>query len=150
LSFAPSLLFAATALLHVQRSAQAQSAYRCESGGQTVYSDAPCPPTAAGKGELPAQDSDAQRAASARAASKLERDNEAVDQQLRARAERDARDRAAAAKAAAKAGKPPADAEAEPKSAIAKAAKSAKLRSASKKAPGKKRAGRGGKRAAAH
>lgn len=146
LSFAPSLLLAAAGLLLVYRNAQAQTAWRCESDGQTVYSDKPCAAPASTKGELPAKDSAAQRDASAKALDKLERDNAAIDKRLHDRAAREAKERAAAAKAAAKA-KP--DTKPDPKAeATIAIAKGGKARGAAKKPAGKKRAGKSSKRAA--
>lgn len=77
----------------------AQTAFRCDNNGQTVYSDSPCP---AGKSVVSTQDSAAQKAAAKDANAQLRADNEALNKRLGDRQKLEAQERAAALKAAGK------------------------------------------------
>jgi hypothetical protein len=87
--------FAALAL--TTSAAFAQTAYRCDVNGATVYSEKPC---ADGKAVAPTQDSDAQKQRSIDATKQLKADDKAVNQQLNRRDAREAQERAAIRKAA--------------------------------------------------
>lgn len=77
----------------------AQTAYRCDQGGQTVYSDKPCPPGDGGKAVAPTQDSAAQKAASKQAGDQMRKDNADINKRLADREKLEAQERAAARKA---------------------------------------------------
>ncbi len=80
-------------------SAYAQTAFRCDNNGQTVYSDTPCP---AGKTVVTTQDSAAQKAASKDANAQMREDAKELNKRLSDRQKLEAQERAAARKAAAK------------------------------------------------
>jgi predicted Zn-dependent protease len=103
--------------------ANAQTAYRCDSNGQTVYSEKPCVDA---KATAPTQDSDAQRQRSREAAQQMKADDAAVNKQIADRKREDAKERDAIRKAQKKeAQKKPAAKEKKPKSKIKGAAKKA-------------------------
>ncbi|MGL5003162.1 MAG: DUF4124 domain-containing protein, partial [Casimicrobium sp.] len=77
-------------------SANAQTAYRCEVNGSTVYSEKPC---ADGKAVAPTQESAAQKERSKDAAAQLKADNRAIDQRITSRSKEEAKERAAVRKA---------------------------------------------------
>lgn len=79
--------------------AGAQTAYRCDNNGQTVYSDKPC---AAGKTVVATQDSAEQKAASKDANAQMRKDNADLNKRLSDREKLEAQERAAARKAAGK------------------------------------------------
>ena len=101
-------------------SAHAQTAFRCDNNGQTVYSDTPCP---TGKAIVGTQDSAEQKAAAKDANAQVRKDNADLNKRLSEREKLEAQERAAARKAALK----KSDASAKPKA-------SAKAKSATKKA----------------
>lgn len=116
----------------------AQTAFRCDNNGQTVYSDRPCPPGHSAKAVTTSQDSAGQRAASQAAAAQMRKDNAELNKRLSEREKLEAKERADARRVAKKT---KADAA---KSRAAKSsgkAKSAKLKAAkATKAPPKKKA----------
>jgi hypothetical protein len=71
--------------------AAAQTAFRCEENGATVYSEKPCP---AAKAVASTQDSDAQRAQTEKANAQMRSDNAAVNREIREREAADAKARA--------------------------------------------------------
>ena len=75
----------------------AQSAYRCDNNGQTVYSDKPCP---AGKSVVGTQDSAEQKAASKDANAQMRQDNADLNKRLSERQKLEALERAALRKQA--------------------------------------------------
>ena len=79
--------------------AAAQTAYRCDNNGQTVYSDTPCP---AGKAVVGTQETPEQRAATKAANDQMRRDNADLNKRLSDREKLEAQERAAARKAAGK------------------------------------------------
>lgn len=83
--------------------AVAQTAFRCDQGGQTVYSDKPCPAGETGKAVAPTHDSAAQKAASKQAGDQMRQDSADLNKRLSAREKMEAQERAAARKAAGKA-----------------------------------------------
>ena len=111
------LLVVATAMFALTP-ATAQTAFRCDQNGQTVYSDKPCPAGAAGKAVTPTQDANQQ----------MRKDNTELNKRLSERETREAKERADARKAAAKA-TPAKDAGGKAGKAAAKA-KGSKLKSA--------------------
>ncbi|WP_156861411.1 DUF4124 domain-containing protein [Casimicrobium huifangae] len=96
------LLVVATAMFALTP-ATAQTAFRCDQNGQTVYSDKPCPAGAAGKAVTPTHDSAAQKSASQDANQQMRKDNTELNKRLSEREAREAKERADARKAAAKA-----------------------------------------------
>jgi hypothetical protein len=80
----------------------AQTAYRCNVNGATVYSEKPC---VDGKAVAPTQVTDEQKKRSAAATKQLDTDNKTVNAQISARAKDEAKERAAARKAQAAADK---------------------------------------------
>jgi Domain of unknown function (DUF4124) len=96
-----TLLLSTLALASVlSQSAVAQTTFRCDVGGQTVYRDTPCPPGAAAKAVTPSQDSPEQRAASQAANAQMRKDNADLNKRLTERQKLEAAERAAARKAA--------------------------------------------------
>jgi Domain of unknown function (DUF4124) len=87
---------ACLSLLLIGSNAVAQTAYRCDNNGQTVYSDKPC---ADGKAVAPTQETDAQKKRSADATKQLKAEDKAVSSQISARAKDDAKEREAVRKA---------------------------------------------------
>ena len=79
--------------------ASAQTAYRCDNNGQTVYSDQPCP---AGKAVVGTQETAEQKAAAKEANAQMRRDNADLNKRLSDREKLEAQERAAARKAAGK------------------------------------------------
>ena len=77
----------------------AQTAYRCDNNGQTVYSDQPCP---AGKAVVGTQETPEQKAAAKEANAQMRRDNADLNKRLSDREKLEAQERAAARKAAGK------------------------------------------------
>jgi hypothetical protein len=77
----------------------AQTAYRCEVNGATVYSEKPC---ADGKSVAPTQDSDAQKQRAADAGKQLKADEQAVDRKIAERQRLEASERDSQRKAAKK------------------------------------------------
>ena len=104
----------------------AQTAFRCDNNGQTVYSDKPCP---AGKAVVGTQDSAEQKAAAKDANAQIRKDNADLNKRLSDREKLAAQERAAALKAAGK-----------KSDASGKAKAGAKARSAAKKAKAAKQA----------
>jgi Domain of unknown function (DUF4124) len=80
-------------------SVHAQSAYRCEINGKTVYSDTPC---ASAPAVAPTQDSAAQKSQADKANAQLRKDDAAVNKRIDARSNRESKERLAAMKLAAK------------------------------------------------
>lgn len=116
--------------------ASAQTAFRCENNGKTVYSDVPCP---AGKAVVATQETAEQKAATEAANAQMRQDNADLNKRLSDREKREALERAAARKAAGK----PTLARAKSKSAAkAKSAKAAKKIKASKQ-PRKRKSANG-------
>jgi hypothetical protein len=108
--------------------AGAQTAFRCDLNGQTVYSDKPCPPGNAAKAVAPTQETAEQKAASDAANARMRQDNAELNKRLTEREKLEAKERADARKAA-----PKERADAKEKQAKAKRAKKAKAAKA--KAP---------------
>ncbi len=79
--------------------ATAQTAFRCDNNGQTVYSDTPCP---AGKAVVGTQETAAQKAAGKEANAQMRKDNADLNKRLSDREKLEAQERAAARKAAGK------------------------------------------------
>ena len=79
--------------------AAAQTAYRCDNNGQTVYSDKPCP---AGKAVVGTQETPEQRAAAKEANAQMRQDNADINKRLSDREKLEAQERAAARRAAGK------------------------------------------------
>ncbi len=79
--------------------ASAQTAYRCDNNGQTVYSDKPCP---AGKAVVGTQETPEQKAATKDANAQMRKDNAELNKRLSDREKLEAQERAAARKAAGK------------------------------------------------
>ena len=79
--------------------ASAQTAFRCDNNGQTVYSDSPC---LAGKTVVTTQDSAAQKAAAKDANAQMREDSKDLNKRLSDRQKLEAQERAAARKATAK------------------------------------------------
>ncbi len=77
----------------------AQTAYRCDNNGQTVYSDKPCP---AGKAVVGTQETPEQKAATKAANDQMRKDNADLNKRLSDREKLEAQERAAARKAAGK------------------------------------------------
>ena len=103
--------------------ASAQTAFRCDNNGQTVYSDTPCP---AGKSVVGTQDSASQKAAAKDANAQMRKDNADLNKRLSDREKLAAQERAAARKAAAKPVPVATKANGKAKAAKAKAAKKLK------------------------
>ena len=91
-------LCAAALSIHTS-TATAQTTFRCDVGGQTVYRDTPCPPAAAAKAVGPSQDSAEQRANSAAANAQMRSDNAELNKRLTEREKLEAAERTAARKA---------------------------------------------------
>jgi hypothetical protein len=108
--------------------ADAQTAFRCEVNGATVYSEKPC---ADGKAVAPTQDTDAQRQRAKDAATQMKADNRAVDARIDKRANEEAKARIAERRAVARADRTKAAAQ-KKKAAKAKATK-AKIKVATTK-----------------
>ena len=81
----------------------AQTAFRCDSNGQTVYSDKPCPPDHVAKAVVPTKETPEQKAASDAANAQMRKDNADLDKRLSEREKLEAKERADARRAAAKA-----------------------------------------------
>lgn len=81
--------------------ASAQTAYRCDNNGQTVYSDKPCP---AGKAVVGTQETPEQKAATKEANAQMRKDSDDLNKRLMDQKKLEAQERAADRKAA---GKPP-------------------------------------------
>ena len=79
--------------------ASAQTAFRCDNNGQTVYSDTPCP---AAKSVVGTQDSAAQKAAAKDANAQMRKDSTDLNKRLSDREKLEAQERAAVRKAAGK------------------------------------------------
>ena len=79
--------------------ASAQTAFRCDNNGKTVYSDAPCP---AGKAVVGTQETPEQKAATKEANAQMRKDNADLNKRLSDREKLEAQERAAARKAAGK------------------------------------------------
>lgn len=79
--------------------ASAQTAFRCDNNGQTVYSDAPCP---AGKAVVGTQETPEQKAATKEANAQMRKDNADLNKRLSDREKLEAQERAAARKTAGK------------------------------------------------
>lgn len=109
--------------------ADAQTAFRCELNGATVYSEKPC---ADGKTVAPTQDTDAQRQRAKDAAAQMKADNRAVDARIDKRANEEAKARIAERRAVAKADR--AEAAAQKKKAAKAKATKAKVKVAKAKA----------------
>jgi len=73
----------------------AQTAVRCDQGGQTAYNEKSCPSGDVGKVIAPTQDSAAQRQAAREANDQLRKDSQAIDQRLTQRIKSDAASRPA-------------------------------------------------------
>ena len=80
----------------------AQTAFRCDLNGATVYSDKPCPPGNAMKVVTGTQETPEQKAASLAANQQMRKDNAELNKRLTEREKLDAKERADARKAAAK------------------------------------------------
>jgi hypothetical protein len=96
------MAFAFGAALFTSHLIVAQTAYRCDVNGATVYSEKPC---ADGKAVAPTQETDEQKKRSAAAAKQLKTDDKTVNAQISTRAKDEAKERAAARKAQAAADK---------------------------------------------
>ena len=81
----------------------AQTAFRCDSNGQTIYSDQPCPPGNTGKAVVPTKETPEQKAASDAANAQMRKDNADLNKRLSEREKLEAKERADARRAAAKA-----------------------------------------------
>ena len=79
--------------------AGAQTAFRCDNNGQTVYSDKPCP---AGKAVVGTQETPEQKAATQAANAQMRKDSADLNKRLSDREKLDAQERAAARKSAGK------------------------------------------------
>ena len=113
--------------------AGAQTAFRCDNNGQTVYSDTPCP---AGKSVVGTQDSAAQKAAAKDANAQMRKDDADLNKRLSDREKLAAQERAALRKAT---GKPvPVTAKANGKAKAAKAKAAKKLKAAKQARAAKK------------
>lgn len=95
------LLAALTALL-LTPLAFAQTAYRCDVNGSTIYSDKPCPPGNSAKAVTSTQETPEQKAASKLANEQMRKDNAELNKRLTEREKLEAKERADARKAAAK------------------------------------------------
>ena len=104
-------------------SASAQTAFKCDNNGQTIYSDTPCP---AGKSVVGTQDSASQKAAAKDANAQMRQDNADLNKRLSDREKLAAQERAAARKAATKPVPVATKANGKAKAAKAKAAKKLK------------------------
>ena len=95
------LLAVAVALAAVLLSpiASAQTAFRCDVSGTTVYSDKPCPPGSTAKAVTATQDTAEQKAASTSANAQMRNDNAELNKRLTEREKLDAKERADARKA---------------------------------------------------
>ncbi len=113
------------ALLLFAGSAFAQSAFRCDQDGKTVYSDKPCP---AAKVVAPTHDSAEQKAAAKEANAQMRKDAGDINRRLSEREKLEAQERAAARKAAAAAARQ------EAKQAQAARAADARAKATAKKA----------------
>jgi FtsZ-interacting cell division protein ZipA len=106
---------------------KAQTAYRCDNNGQTVYSEKPCVDA---KAVAPTQDSDTQRQRSREAAQQMKTDDAVVNKQIVDRKREEAKEREAIRKAQKKES---------PKKSVAKEKKpKSKIKGATKKASAKK------------
>lgn len=83
--------------------ASAQTAFRCDSNGQTVYSDKPCPPGNTAKAVVSTKETPEQKAASEAANAQMRKDNADLNKRLSEREKLEAKERADARRAAAKA-----------------------------------------------
>ena len=101
----------------------AQTAFRCDNNGQTVYSDSPCPLGHSAKAVTMSQDSAGQRAASQAATAQMRQDNAELNKRLSEREKLEAKERADARKAAKKAKADAAKSKAAKSSGKAKSAK---------------------------
>lgn len=127
------LMVALTATL-LPPAAFAQTAFRCDVSGATVYSDKPCPPGSAAKAVTATQETAEQKAASTAANAQMRKDSAELNKRLTEREKLDAKERADARKAA---GKLRAGAAKEKVAKARKGGKSAKAK-APKKAAAKK------------
>ena len=106
--------------------ANAQTAFRCDQDGKTLYSDKPCPAATA---VAPTQDSAEQKAAAKAANDQMRKDHADLSKRLSEREKLEAQERAAQRKA---------NAAAKAKEAREARAATAKLKAAKKKAADKK------------
>lgn len=96
------LMMAAMCAALIVPIASAQTAFRCDVNGSTVYSDKPCPPGNTMKAVTSTQETPEQRAASLAASQQLRKDSAELNQRLSQREKLEAKERADARKAAAK------------------------------------------------
>ncbi|MBS0313968.1 MAG: DUF4124 domain-containing protein [Burkholderiales bacterium] len=140
-----SLCLACLPLMLVGTLALGQTAYRCDQGGQTTYSDKPCP---AGTAVTPTQDSAEQQARAKESNAQMRRDDAALNQRLSEREKLAAQERASMRKAGqAGAGQKDASTAKRTNAKAAKPPKAPKAPKASKAAG--KRGGKGGARSGA-
>jgi hypothetical protein len=111
--------------------AEAQTAFRCEVNGATVYSEKPC---ADGKAVAPTQETDAQRQRAKDAVTQMKADNRAVDARIDKRANEAAKARTAERRAVEKADRTEAAAQKKKKKAAKAKATKAKMKVAKEKA----------------
>ena len=96
------LLTVALATVLLTPATFAQTAFRCDVNGTTVYSDKPCPPGSTAKAVTATQDTPEQKAASTSANAQMRSDNTELNKRLTEREKLDAKERADARKAASK------------------------------------------------
>jgi hypothetical protein len=78
----------------------AQTAFRCDEGGKTIYSEKPCVSGVAGQAVVATQDSEAQRLQTEKANAQMRADNAALNRDIQARSKSEVkRNRAAQQKA---------------------------------------------------
>jgi FtsZ-interacting cell division protein ZipA len=111
-------------------SAVAQTAYRCDVNGQTVYSEKPC---VDGKAIAPTQDSKAQRARSRDATKQIRDDDKAVSKRIADRSKEEAKERSEIRKNQAAADKHAAKEKAKAEKEAKKKAKKSSIKSVTKK-----------------
>ena len=97
------VLMAALAVVLLTPIAPAQTAYRCDIKGTTVYSDKPCPAGNTAKVVTSTQETPEQKAASKAANEQMRKDGADLNKRLAEREKLEAKERADARKAAAKA-----------------------------------------------
>lgn len=83
------LLTAALTVALLAAPATAQTAFRCDGNGKTVYSDTPCPPGNTAKAIAPTQETPAQKAAAQAASTQARQDNAYIDKRLDERYKRE-------------------------------------------------------------
>ena len=98
-SFAPKFVTAIALSVGLMSLTFAQTAFRCDNNGQTVYSDKPCP---AGKTVGGTQDSAEQKAAAKAANAQMLQDNNDLNKRLSDRQKLEAQERADVRKATGK------------------------------------------------